>query len=261
VKPHLLWSCALGAVLLSGVALSQQGEGTPPPARSGFDFLTPELQRLQTDDFANPGLFWVDQGAALWNTPMGSSEQSCADCHGDASQSMADVATRYPAYDSEVGHVINLEGQINQCRQRQGAEPLQYESEDLLGLSAFIAHQALGKPISVSIDGPAHASFERGRQFFYQPRGQLDLSCANCHEENAGMSLRGEPVSQGQINGFPVYRSLWQTLASPHRMFAWCNEAVRAEPYPAGSQDYVDLELFEKWRANGLTIEAPAVRR
>jgi sulfur-oxidizing protein SoxA len=36
---------------------------------------------------------------------------------------------------------------------------------------------------------------------------------------------------------------------------------VRAEPYPAGAQQYVDLELYERWRGRGLAIESPAVRR
>ena len=75
------------------------------------------------------------------------------------------------------------------------------------------------------------------------------------------MHLRSETISQGQINGHPVYRQLWQTVGSTHRMFAWCNEAVRAEPYAAGSQDYVDLELFVKWLGRGLPVETPAIRR
>jgi sulfur-oxidizing protein SoxA len=261
MKAHLLWSGVLGAILLSGAALSQPELEPAAGVESGFEFLTPELQDLQQDDFANPGMLWVDRGAELWETAAGNSDQSCADCHGDAAQSMSEVATRYPAYSEAAGKVINLEGQINQCRGRQGAEPLAYESEDLLGLTAFISFQARGRPISVAIDAQARQSFQRGQSFFYQTRGQLDLSCANCHEQNAGMTLRGEPVSQGQVNGFPIYRSLWQEIASTHRMFAWCNEAVRAEPFPAGSQEYVDLELFEKWRANGLLVEAPGVRR
>ena len=68
-------------------------------------------------------------------------------------------------------------------------------------------------------------------------------------------------ISQGQVNGFPIYRQLWQTMGSTQRMIAWCNEAVRAEPYPAGSQETVDLELYAKWRARGLPVETPAVRR
>ena len=71
----------------------------------------------------------------------------------------------------------------------------------------------------------------------------------------------GEVISQGQTNGFPVYRHTWQTLGSTHRMFAWCNTSVRAEPYPYGADEYVNLELFMAWRGRGLPVETPAIRR
>jgi sulfur-oxidizing protein SoxA len=175
---------------------------------------------------------------------------------------MRSVATRYPAWVAALGRVINLEQQINRCRvERLKASALPYESEDLLALTAFLSHQAEGLPIRVRVDGPAAASFARGKAFFYQRRGQLNLSCANCHEQHVGARLHGEIINQGQTNGFPIYRELWQTMGSTHRMFAWCNEAVRAEPYPPGAQEYVDLELFERWRGRGLSIETPAVRR
>ncbi|QQR39292.1 sulfur oxidation c-type cytochrome SoxA [Devosia rhizoryzae] len=251
---------ALAVGLVAAIGLVDAAPHSEP--RSGYSFLTPELQQLQDDDFANPGLLWVDQGATLWETAAGTSNRSCADCHGDASVSMRGVAPRYPAYSEELGRMVNIEGQINQCRSaRQGAEPLPYESEDLLSLTAFVSNQSAGLPISLAVVGPAAESLERGRAFFYQRRGQLNLSCANCHEDNVGNHLRAEPISEGQTNGFPIYRNLWQTMGSTHRMFAWCNEAVRAEPYAAGSQDYIDLEVFERWRSNGLTIETPAVRR
>jgi sulfur-oxidizing protein SoxA len=113
----------------------------------------------------------------------------------------------------------------------------------------------------VRSDGPAAPFFEAGKVFFHQRRGQLDLACAHCHDQQAGQRLRGEVISQGQTNGFPVYRHIWQTLGSTHRMFAWCNTSVRAEPYPYGADEYVNLELFLAWRGRGLPVETPAIRR
>lgn len=254
---------AFGLLLVFGAVLMLTGASVPPVTpRSGYDFLTPEVRQLQDDDFANPGMLWVQEGERLWNEPAGTSGQSCASCHGDAAQSMRTAATRFPAFSQDAGRVINLEQQINQCRgERQGAPVLEYDSEALLSLTAFVSHQAKGLPISVAIDGPAAESFERGKAFFYERRGQLDLSCANCHEQHEGDHLRADVISQGQVNGFPIYRALWQTMGSTNRMFAWCNEAVRAEPYAAGSQEYVDLELYLRWRGQGLAIETPAVRR
>jgi sulfur-oxidizing protein SoxA len=230
--------------------------------RSGYSYLSEETRRLQDDDFANPGMLWVEKGQKLWTQIVEPAALSCQSCHGQAHDSMRTVATRYPAYSPATGGVINLEQQINRCRVgRLKASEFKYESEDLLALTAFISHQAKGLPMHVSVDGPAAGSFARGKAFFYRRRGQLNLSCANCHDQHAGSRLHGETISQGQVNGFPIYRDLWQTMGSTHRMFAWCNEAVRAEPYAPGSLQYVELELFERWRGRGLIVEAPAVRR
>jgi sulfur-oxidizing protein SoxA len=230
--------------------------------RSGYTYLSEENQRLQDDDFANPGLLWVERGRELWRQTEGAAAKSCASCHGDAADSMRGVRTRYPRFDPVRGKLINLEQQINRCREeRLQATPYPYESDSLLALTAFVSVQSRGMPIDVRVDGPAQPFFEAGKVSFYQRHGQLDLACAHCHEQYAGQRLRGEVISQGQINGFPVYRFTWQTLGSAHRMFEWCNTSVRAEPYALGSDEYVNLELYMAWRGRGLPVETPAIRR
>jgi L-cysteine S-thiosulfotransferase len=230
--------------------------------RSGYTYLSEDNQRLQDDDFANPGLLWVERGREAWHQADGSVATSCAGCHGDAADSMRGVRARYPRFDPVFGKLINLEQQINRCRvERLQAGSYPYESEALLALTAFVAFQSRGMPIDVRIDGPSQPFFEAGKAFFYQRRGQLDMACAHCHEQYAGQRLRGDVISQGQINGFPVYRFTWQTLGSSHRMFEWCNTSVRGEPYPLGSDEYVNLELFLAWRGRGLPVETPAIRR
>jgi len=256
--------CAFSAAFAEAILADEQPARvqTALGARSGYTYMGPDTQALQDDDFSNPGMLWVDEGEKLWSTAAGPDGKSCQSCHGDARTSMRTVATRYPAFSPQLGRVISLEQQINYSRTaHQHADAFPYESEQLIALTAFISSQARGLPMNVSVDGPAAASFERGKTFFYQRRGQYNLSCANCHEQHAGDHLRGESISQGQLNGFPIYRELWQAMGSVDRMFAWCNQAVRAEPFAPGSQEYVDLELFERWRGRGLLIESPAVRR
>jgi len=41
----------------------------------------------------------------------------------------------------------------------------------------------------------------------------------------------------------------------------WPNPSLRAEMLPLGSPPLLDLELFLAWRAQGLPIETPGVRR
>ncbi|KCZ94118.1 sulfur oxidation c-type cytochrome SoxA [Hyphomonas johnsonii] len=226
--------------------------------QSGYDFLTPETQALQDDTFSNPGYLWVDRGAELFNT-SDADAPSCASCH---TTGLAGVAASYPAIDSDSGQLLNLEGRINTCRERHQHLPaLDYESDALRALSAYIANQSHGLPLSVDISGAAATHYANGRDYFFTRRGQLNLSCHQCHDQNAGKRLRGDTISQGHGNGFPAYRLEWQTLGSLQRRIFDCDTGVRAEPLPLGSQTYIDLELYLSARANGLAMESPAIRR
>ena len=219
-------------------------------------------QALQDDQFANPGMLWVDRGEELWNTPPPTSKPACADCHNDAATDMAGVAAHFPKFNKNLNAVVNLEGQINHCREEhQQSMPLEYESDDLLALSAYVGYQSNGLPIDVAIDGPAASTFAAGQAYFYTRRGQLNLACNHCHEDNVGRMLRGDKLSQGQVGGYPAYRLEWQTIGSLHRRLRFCNVGVRAEPFAFGATEYIELELYLKWRAQGLPIETPAVRR
>lgn len=223
--------------------------------QSGYTFLTAETQALQDDDFANPGFLWVDKGEALFNT----GKKACAACHADG---LKGVSATFPKVNA-AGDLINLESQINQCRVDQQAEaPLPYESDDLLSLTAYIAHQSRDMPINVKTDGPAAEFIQLGRDYFFTRRGQMNLACSTCHDKNWGKKLRGDTISQGHSNAFPAYRLEWQSLGSLHRRLHDCDAGVRAQPQALGSDTYSAVELYLTARTNGqLTIEAPGVRR
>ena len=247
----------LVAILLTALSPAAMAGDRPI---SGSEFLLPETKALQDDDFANPGMLWVELGTKLWAAPAAAGP-ACQNCHGEP-QTMRGVGAQYPKWSAAENRVMSLEQQINRCRsERQHAPPLAYGSDELLGLTALVMRQSHGMPLTVATDGPAAAAYERGRHYYETRRGQLNLACSSCHVDHVGGRLRGETISQGQANGFPIYRQLWQDIGSVGRMIAWCNEAVRAEPLSEGSPMAVDLELYLKARGNGLAIETPAVRR
>jgi L-cysteine S-thiosulfotransferase len=253
--------CAAALVVCAG-APAQERALPLERLKSGIEFMSADLRALQSDDIANPGMLWVERGAKMWNERTGGAGRSCADCHQDAAQTMRGVAAAYPKFDAARGRLFNLEGRINACRsEHQGAPPLKAESEDLLAISAYVASQSHGLPIHVSIDGPARKHFDAGRAAYYRRRGQMNLACAHCHEQNWGRHLFAETITQGHPNGYPAYRMEWQTLGSEERRLRACLSGVRAEMLPYGASEYLDLELFLAWRAHGLKIEAPAVRR
>lgn len=247
------------AALCGAVAVAAQ-EKTERP-RSGLEFISPETRAMQADDTANPGMLWVEDGKRLWAAPVGTAQRSCASCHGDAATSMRGVAARYPAFDPRGDRPVDLQGRVNGCRQeKQGAEPLPAESDDLLALTAYVAHQSRGLPIAPPNDTRLARHIENGRRLYEQRLGQLDLSCAACHEELAGKRLSGSLIPEARPTAYPLYRLEWQTVGSLQRRFRNCMIGVRADPFDYGSAEFVDLELYLMSRARGLPVETPGVR-
>jgi sulfur-oxidizing protein SoxA len=250
------------AVLLSLAATTALAAGiTPDERRSGYDFASPDIRAMQDDDTANPGMLWVLQGETLWAERIGAAGRSCADCHGDARNSMKGVAARYPAFDPTLARPLDLEQRINRCRtEHQISEPLAWESEDLLSLSAFVARQSRGLPITVATSPESRPSLDLGKELFRQREGQLNLSCSQCHDDNWGKRLAGNVIPQAHPTGYPIYRLEWQSLGSLQRRLRGCMTGVRAQPFEYGAPQAVALELYLMERARGMPMDAPAVR-
>jgi sulfur-oxidizing protein SoxA len=249
----------VAAGLCGAVAVAAQ-ERTEQP-RSGLDFVSPETRAMQADDTANPGMLWVEDGKRLWAAPTGPAGRSCASCHGEAASSMRGVAARYPAFDPRRKRPVDLQGRVNSCRQeKQGAAPLPAESGDLLALTAYVVHQSRGLTIAPPNNPRLSPHIENGRRLYERRLGQLDLSCAACHDGLAGRRLSGSLIPQAHPTAYPLYRLEWQTVGSLQRRFRNCMIGVRAEPFDYGSAEFIDLELYLMSRARGLPIETPGVR-
>jgi L-cysteine S-thiosulfotransferase len=249
------------AVIAAAAAAAAAGEIAPADRRSGYDFAGPESRAMQDDDTTNPGMLGVLRGETLWATKAGTADRSCANCHGDARTSMKGVAARYPTFEPALAQPLDLEGRINRCRgEHQGAAPLVAESEDLLALTAFVAHQSRGLPIAVPSNAELRPFLDLGSELFHRREGQLNLSCSQCHDDNWSKRLAGAVIPQAHPTGYPVYRLEWQSLGSLQRRLRNCMIGVRAEPYEYGAPESVALELYLMDRARGMPIETPAVR-
>jgi L-cysteine S-thiosulfotransferase len=255
---------ALIAVLTVALAAAENATAAEialDQRRSDSAFVSADTRAMQNDDTANPGMLAVLDGETLWNEKAGATNKSCADCHGDAAVSMKGVASRYPAFDPQLGRPIDLEQRINMSRAGdQKAPALAFESKELLALTVYIAHQSRGLPVAVEEDTQTKPFIEAGRAIFERRQGQLDLSCAQCHDDNWGKELAGNLIPQAEPIGYPIYRLEWQEVGSLQRRLRGCMSAVRAEPYDYGAPELVDLEMFLMWRARDMAIETPAVR-
>jgi len=226
--------------------------------KNGYEFQSSDVQALQDDDFSNPGMLWVDEGRALFEKVSPASGKSCRGCH----ETITGVATRYPNISPRLGELVSLTEQIQICRDtHQQEQPITFESRTALALTAYVAYESRDLLMQAPQGEGLESAVAAGKDYYYSRKGQLNLSCAQCHEDNSGRYLRGDLISQGRSNGYPIYRLEWESLGSLHRRFRSCDIGVRAEPFGLGSETYTTLELYLRERSATLPMTAPAVRR
>lgn len=228
---------------------------------SGNQFLTPQLLAMQQDADANPATLWIEKGQTLWRN-------SCQSCH-NAPDTLSRSATRHPRLVTRNGssQLVNLEDQINVCRQGAGQSPKGVEDDDTLSLSALLHNVGKGQAIHVQAPADAagqqrwQAELAQGAQLYATRLGRLNLACVHCHDGKVGANLRAEVVSPGHPSGFPIYRLNWQNLGSIDRRLRACYSGVQATLPPSGSPALRQLELYLKVRAEGMPLDGPSIRR
>jgi len=202
----------------------------------------------------------IQNGRKLFGTPFKNGAHY-ADCFANGG---IGIRQNYPYYDTRTGQVKTLELAINECRARNGAAPLDYTEGDLADISAYMAYTSRDKRFNIKVPKQALDAYARGREFYFSKRGQLNLSCADCHMHSAGHRLRAEILSPGlgHTTHFPVYRFNLERggLDTLHRRYMSCNSLVLAKPLAPQSETYRDLEFFETYISNGLPVNGPAVR-
>ena len=209
-----------------------------------------------------PYEFTIDEGRELWaqEFPDG---KTYADCFAD---SETGVRQFYPRFDPGSGEVQTVATAINQCRENHGAERLKFGGDEIVALSAYMSFVSRGQPIVINVpaDEPsARAAYEEGKRFYFTKRGQLNLSCADCHVVSVGQHIRSDRLSAslGHPTHFPVYRSKTGGMVTLHQRFSGCVRDVGARPFDLQSREFRNLEYFLTYMSNGLDVNGPGARK
>jgi len=236
-------------LLLLAVALAAHADDR----RSGRETMSPALRTLQADDAQHPAQLALALGREQW----AAGARSCASCHGEP-EKLRGAATRYPAWDQGI---VDLPGRIQRCRVKHQQQPAWApEAEPLLALSALVAQQSRGLPLRPPLGPELDQAAARGQRIYTTRIGALNLSCAQCHDERAGLRLGGSLIPQGHVDDYPVYRLEWQSLGSLQRRLRGCASGVRAKVWDWDSAELLALQTYLARRSAGLTMQPPGVR-
>ncbi|WP_271273874.1 sulfur oxidation c-type cytochrome SoxA [Aliamphritea hakodatensis] len=209
-----------------------------------------------------PYEFSIEEGEELFNTPFANGE-SYADCFENGG---IGVRQNYPYWDREDGTVKTLEFAINECREENGEKPLKWGKGDIARISAYMAWTSRDNVFDIQIpedDSRALQAYLDGKKFFYTKRGQLNISCANCHLQGSNIRIRADLPGPmlGQVTHWPVFRSKWGNLGTLHRRYAGCHRDSRSKPLKPQAEGFRNLEYFQTYMSNGLVVNGPGARK
>jgi len=209
-----------------------------------------------------PYEFDVEKGEELFNTAFANGK-GYADCFENGG---VGIRQNFPYWSKEEGTVKTLEQEINECRVSNGEEPLKWGKGAIAQISAYMAWTSRDKVFDIKIpadDERAKAAYLEGKKFFYAKRGQLNLSCANCHVQGTNIAIRADlPSPQlGHVTHFPVFRSKWGSLGTLHRRYSGCHKDSRSKPLKPQAEEFRNLEYFQSYMSNGLVANGPGSRK
>jgi sulfur-oxidizing protein SoxA len=272
---------ALAALILGAASTNAADTPNPPAEAAAFKkFFTDKFPKVKLEDFVNgpysmdeglyrqwqekeqfpPYEFSVDMGKEMFSKPF-KNGKSYADCFPNKG---IGVRQDYPYFDTKQGKVITLELALNQCREANGEPPFSYVRDEMAALTAYMAFTSRGKPFDIKIpdDPRALEAYQKGKEYFYTRRGQLNFSCATCHVQSPGERIRAEVLAPalGILNAMPIYRSEWAGMGTTSRRFTTCNSQIRGVPFNPQDDEYRDVEYYLSYVSNGLPISGPGAR-
>ena len=222
--------------------------------------LNPEAKE-QYDNMMEFPSFAIDvrQAGLQWETPFknGIKFSSCFKHGGNF------AAAGFPYFDDAAGKVITFENAINDCLKLNNEKEIKYGSKEMAVLTSYAKSLSDNAKVNVKVKSSgAIAAYEKGKQLYYERRGQLNFACATCHIDNVGKFARSEQISMmvGQATHWPEFRAGTEPVTLQGR-FVQCQKNTRTEPREFNSTDYNNLEFYMTYMGNGLKMQTPVFRK
>ena len=133
-------------------------------------YMFSEDKRNQYNDIMEfpPYELAVEEGKELFNKPFANGK-TYADCLPNGGIGIAHL---YPKFNAKSGKVKTLPGLLNECREKNGEQPLNILKGELAKVVAYMADTSRGKAVKVEVpdDPRALAAYENGKQTYFTRR-------------------------------------------------------------------------------------------
>jgi L-cysteine S-thiosulfotransferase len=229
----------------------------------------------------NPAELTEAQGEQLWKQKRGPKNVSLEQCDiGKGPGVIKGAYAELPRYFADADAVMDFESRVVHCMVTQQGlkredvikKPFSGQGDratDLEALTAYVVGQSRGSKINISQNHPKEkAAYARGEKTFFYRGGPFDFNCASCHSaDNQRIRLQDLPnlqnpvAAQKAFGTWPAYRVSQGAL----RTMQWrLNDCFRQQRFPElkyTSQSSVDLITYLGVKANGGTMDSPAIKR
>lgn len=229
----------------------------------------------------NPAELTEAQGEALWKQRRGPKNVSLEQCDiGKGPGVIKGAYAELPRYFADADATMDFESRLVHCmvtlqgfkREDVIKKPFSGQGDratDLEALTAYVVGQSRGSKINIPQNhAKEKAAYARGEKTFFYRGGPFDFNCASCHSgDNQRIRLQDLPNLQNPTSAqkafatWPAYRVSQGAL----RTMQWrLNDCFRQQRFPElkyTSQTSVDLTTYLGVKANGGTMDSPAIKR
>ncbi len=222
---------------------------------------------LEQSGGVHPGELFVALGEELYQSLEGNGK-TMADCDfGKGPGVLEGAYAELPRYFPDTDRVEDLDTRIKSCLENvlgltYGQD---FGREEVVVLASYIATFSNEMPINVKLEHPKEKEmFAIGEKLWFWRAGQMDLSCAACHDRYPGRRIRLSPIrnpEQGLSDHWPGYTFSFDKMYTLEDRVNFCYDSIQI-PHPEFySEPHIALALYMRYRANGNLLDVPGFTR
>lgn len=226
---------------------------------------------------ANPAELLELEGEELWTTPAGPKQATLEACDlGLGPGVLRGAYAQLPRFFADTDKVQDAESRIATCRMSLQGLSRDEATRDWYkpgsqneALVTYVATQSRGVNINVPAQHPREAQLVRvGEELFFRRSGPLDFACSTCHglddrrirlQELPNLSTQAG--AQSSMAQWPAYRVSQGVVWTMQRRLIDCIRQMRWPEPEFLSDAVIALEIYMQHKANGVTLEAPGIKR